>query len=212
MLDYQGNQIPGGKYSFKDKAIPTDRWCLKADYAESSMAHNTGVARLWNDHFRDVLVDGEYRCRTEAQQTVIDNGYNYDVRTAIDGFPIVVFYRQTYNDSLICLGQYNFNNDKSSHEVYGFENVPEFDNSVVGLNAKLKKLKEDYSQLDPSIEGNSDKMKKMAFEYSKTEAEIKVLTSALKISSTALEEDKKSIDENNISSDSKSEFTPCCSV
>lgn len=131
MLDYQGNQLPEGKYSFKDGAIPTDRWCLKADYAESSMSHNTGVARLWNDLIRDVQVDGEFKCRTQAQQAAISGGYPYDVRTCIDGFPIVCFYRQTYNDELICLGQYNFNNDKSSEEVFGFKNIPGFDNSRV---------------------------------------------------------------------------------
>jgi hypothetical protein len=46
MLDYQGNVIPNGKYAFKDGSIPTDRWCLKADYAESSSSHNTGTARI----------------------------------------------------------------------------------------------------------------------------------------------------------------------
>ena len=46
MLDYQGNVIPSGKYAFKDDSTPTDRWCLKADYAESSSSHNTGTARI----------------------------------------------------------------------------------------------------------------------------------------------------------------------
>jgi hypothetical protein len=46
MLDYQGNVIPNGEYAFKDGSIPTDRWCLKADYAESSSSHNTGTARI----------------------------------------------------------------------------------------------------------------------------------------------------------------------
>lgn len=131
MLDYQGNQLPEGKYSFKDGATPVDLWCLKADYAESSMSHNTGVARLWNDLIRDVQVDGQFRCRTQAQQTAISGGYPYDVRTAIDGFPIVLFYRQTYNDELICLGQYCFNNDKRNEEVFGFKDIPGFDNSQV---------------------------------------------------------------------------------
>lgn len=129
ILDYQGNQLPEGKYSFKDGAMPVDLWCLKADYAESSMSHNTGVARLWNDLIRDVQVDGQFKCRTQAQQAAISGGYPYDVRTCIDGFPIVCFYRQTYNDELICLGQYNFNNDKSSENVFGFKSIPDFDNS-----------------------------------------------------------------------------------
>jgi hypothetical protein len=36
-------------YSFKDKAQYVDVFTLKADFAESSMTHNTGVARIWND-------------------------------------------------------------------------------------------------------------------------------------------------------------------
>lgn len=46
MLDHKGNVIPDGKYSFKHGSIPTDRWCLKTDYAESSSSHNTGTARI----------------------------------------------------------------------------------------------------------------------------------------------------------------------
>ena len=151
MLDYQGNQLPEGKYSFKDGAIPVDLWCLKADYAESSMSHNTGVARLWNDLIRDVQVDGQFKCRTQAQQAAISGGYPYDMRTCIDGFPIVCFYRQTYNDELICLGQYNFNNDKKNEEVFGFKDVPDFDNSRVECWEILNNTHPLTTFTDPSI-------------------------------------------------------------
>jgi hypothetical protein len=46
MLNHEGEVIEDGMYSFEDNAIPTDRWCLKADYAESSSSHNTGTARI----------------------------------------------------------------------------------------------------------------------------------------------------------------------
>ena len=122
-------------YSFKDGAQPVDTWCLKADYAESSSTHNTGVARLWNDALANmqVSVDGSprYVGRTKAQQAAIDSGYGHDVRTAIDGFPIVMFYHETEEDPLIFMGKYNFNNDKSTESVFGFRGIPGFDDSRV---------------------------------------------------------------------------------
>lgn len=129
LYDYEGNVVENRKYSFKDGSIPVNCWCLKADYAESSGAHNTGVARIWNDLMKDAVIDGERKLRTTAQQTAVDEGYNYDVRTCIDGFPIVVFYRMSYNDPWIFLGKYNFNNDKSTESVFGFKDIPGFDNS-----------------------------------------------------------------------------------
>ena len=61
----QGKAITEGKI-FQRWGKPTDRG--KADYAESSMSHNTGVARLWNDLMRDVQVDGEFKCRTKLSK------------------------------------------------------------------------------------------------------------------------------------------------
>lgn len=129
MFDSAGKKIEGGKYSFKSFSQPVDCWCFKADYAESSSTHNTGVARLWNDVMKNLQLNGQYVCRTEAQNKAIENGYNFDVRTTIDGFPCVMFYRLTENDSPIFMGKYNFNNDKSTESVFGFEGIPGFDNS-----------------------------------------------------------------------------------
>lgn len=188
------------------------RWTLKADFAESSSTHNTGVARLWNnvlynanvtytsttasqyfwltakkaDNTRDVLcrdtewdedgnpvyqyytdykyesvqytelknylsdasvkivsavptsnlsydsslavviqdhtysVNKEYACRTNAQKIALENNFGYDVRTCVDGFPIVMFYHKTEDEPLQFMGKYNFNNDKSSESIFGF--------------------------------------------------------------------------------------------
>ena len=74
-------------------------------------------------------IDGEYVCRTGAQKAALEAGYGYDVRTTIDGFPILLFYRPTKNDDVIFIGKYNFNNDKSTESVFGFEGIPGFDNS-----------------------------------------------------------------------------------
>lgn len=129
VYDSDGKVIVDKLYSFKEGAQPVKTWCMKADYAESSGTHNTGIARLWNDVMRDARIDGSYICRTKAQESAIANGFNYDVRTTVDGFPILMFYRPTANDDLIFIGKYNFNNDKSTESVFGFEGIPGFDNS-----------------------------------------------------------------------------------
>lgn len=127
--DSKGNIVPDRLYAFKPNAQRVDCWCLKADYAESSGTHNTGIARLWNDILMNATIDGEYVFRTGAQKAAIANGFKYDVRTTIDGFPILLFYRLTPNDPLIFIGKYNFNNDKSTPSVFGFEGIPGFDDS-----------------------------------------------------------------------------------
>jgi len=139
VYDSEGNIVADKLYSFKDGAQPVDCWCLKADFAESSGTHNTGIARIWNKAMYGAVVQhtnvlGEevngYELRTEAQKAALGAGYEYDVRTTIDGFPIVLFYKKNASDTdLIFLGKYNFNNDKSTPSVFGFENIPNFDNS-----------------------------------------------------------------------------------
>ena len=129
LYDYKGNIIEDKLYSFKERAIPVNCWCLKADYAESSGTHNVGIARMWNQALLDAQVDGEYVCRTNAQKIAIESGYPYDVRTTIDGFPILLYYKPTKNDEPIFIGKYNFNNDKSTEKVFGFTDIEGFDNS-----------------------------------------------------------------------------------
>lgn len=143
LFDYRGKEVKDRLYSFKDNAQPVDCWCLKADYAESSGTHNTGLAKLWNDAFYNVKLtpiggnSKEYVCRTNAQKAALEENYKYDVRTTIDGFPILLFYRGTAEDPLIFLGKYNFNNDKSTEAVFGFvglseehpEGIPGFDDT-----------------------------------------------------------------------------------
>ena len=110
-------------YSFRPaspaqkQAAPVDCFCFKADYAESSSAHNTGFMRLVH---RVLESSGEL---TPAQQHVAGS-YPYDVRTCIDGFPCLLLYRNTVNEQPLFLGKYNFNNDKSTESVFGFTGIP----------------------------------------------------------------------------------------
>ena len=92
-------------YKLRDDSIATNVFCMKADVASSEGANNVELVRLYND-----------ACpyKTPAQVK------NEKVRQGIDGFPIVIFWRNTGNDSLSFLGKYNFNNDKSTSEVFGF--------------------------------------------------------------------------------------------
>ena len=129
MWDNLGNVITDGLYAFADRAQPVSCWCLKADYAESSGTHNTGIARLWNQVMTNAQVNGEYVLRTAAQKAAIAASYPYNVRTTVDGFPVNVFYRLTVDSELVYIGKYNFNNDKSTESVFGFRDIPGFDNS-----------------------------------------------------------------------------------
>lgn len=113
------------KYSFRPAAgnnnrkdIPVNCFCLKADYAESSSSHNTGMARLVHS---TLLKANEL---TPAQKNVDRSSYEYDVRTTVDGEPCLLFYRASVQDTPKFLGKFNWNNDKSTEDVFGFKGIP----------------------------------------------------------------------------------------
>lgn len=99
-----------GTYAMNSSAIPTNSFCFKADVASSEGANNVELARLYND-----------TCpySTPAQEE------NDNVRQGIDGFPMVIFWQDTTTDTISFLGKYNFNNDKGTEEVFGFESPDE---------------------------------------------------------------------------------------
>lgn len=119
-----GTLDEGGAYSFRlaggtqRKAAPVKCFCLKADYAESSSSHNTGMARL----AQEVLTAADEL--TPVQKHVDTSQYEYEVRTTIDGEPCLLFYRATVDDTPTLLGKFNFNNDKSTEAVFGFLDIP----------------------------------------------------------------------------------------
>ena len=134
VYDWQGNLMNDKKrrIAFKEGAVPVNCWTMKADYAESSGTHNTGVATLWNDVMYNAYhTTNGYICRTNAQNAALDNGYKYDCRTTVDGFPIVVFARRNDTEEYTFMGKYNFNNDKSTENVFGFCDIPGFDDAYV---------------------------------------------------------------------------------
>lgn len=137
VYDWQGVKSTDSKrrIAFKEGAVPVNCWTLKADFAESSGTHNTGVATLWNEVMYNAHKAGEinngYICRTKSQIAALENQYKYDCRTTVDGFPVVVFARRNAQESYIFMGKYNFNNDKSTENVFGFCDIPGFDGAYV---------------------------------------------------------------------------------
>lgn len=125
LYDYEGNVVEDRKYSFKEYAPAVDCWCLKADFAESSGTHNTGTARYWETVLREAKIYTKSQIKANAAK------YKTDVRTTIDGFPIVLFYKSINDDKPRFVGKYNFNNDKSTEDVFGFTGGPRVDDKEV---------------------------------------------------------------------------------
>ena len=86
--------------------IPSVVFCTKADYAESTGTHNTQNANL---------VETLYTEKTPAQLR------DSRCRTTIYGYPIVIFHQETENSTPVFIGKYNYNDDKGSEEVFGFD-------------------------------------------------------------------------------------------
>lgn len=91
-------------YMINASAIPTNTYTFKADVASSEGANNVELVRLYND-----------ACPYKTPPQVD----NPNIRQGIDGFPIVMFWSN--GASTVFLGKYNFNNDKGTPEVYGFQ-------------------------------------------------------------------------------------------
>ena len=134
-VDEEGNQKP--KYCLDSRYIlPCTDFCLKADFAESSGTHNTGLAKL---------IPSLYSAQTPPQ---IDNP-DEPIRTTIYGFPICLFYRETENDTPVFLGKYNFNSDKGSENTFGFD-------KDVYTNCECWEVKNNYSFRNVWLTDNYD--------------------------------------------------------
>ena len=132
-------------YSFKKNAQPVKCWCLKADFAETSSSHNTGIARLWGDTMKNTIIEFSSNKKGALLKTNAQSGIEEkyrrmdkieempDVRTTIDGFPIVLFAQKSYDDTPIFIGKYNFNNDKSTESVFGFCDI----DKEIGFTKKM---------------------------------------------------------------------------
>ena len=93
---------------FKGDPHPCKVNCAKADFSDSSMKTNTGMANLFNDVLREL-------CPTPPQEN------DPTVRTAIYGYPCDIFACTKADEAHpTYYGQYQMNNDKSDwYEVTG---------------------------------------------------------------------------------------------
>lgn len=154
-------QLYSTEYGDSYTSAPANRFCLKADYAESSGTHNTGFARLSNVVLRDSspvaatnITSAKEMSELPQQHAVELAGssaqWPYDVRFNIDGYPIYLFFvspSYTIGDTVVAskeyyAGRYNMNNDKANTQVFGFEKVSDyFNNDIVKAEGKyIQKL------------------------------------------------------------------------
>lgn len=115
------------KYSLDEGHTSTTRVCLKTDFVDSSMIHNTGGALVWNE-----ITAALDALKNPAQLR------DSSVRVAINGFPIDIFQAESIASTLVngpatelsddnytglkYMGQFNFNNDKSkTGALFGFD-------------------------------------------------------------------------------------------
>lgn len=115
-VDGDGNLV-------QQKAVKT--FCLKADFAESSGTHNTGAANFINE----VLVKAGIL--TPPQKV------DPTVRTTIYGFPILLFHQATESSPRKFIGKYNFNNDKSTQDTFGFEKIEGYNKGMINRDDYL---------------------------------------------------------------------------
>jgi hypothetical protein len=99
------NGETASKYKMRADSIAVKTFCMKADVASSEGANNVELVRLY-----------EEACPYKTPAQVANN----KVRQGIDGFPIVIFWNNPDTAKVTFLGKYNFNNDKSTEDVFGF--------------------------------------------------------------------------------------------
>lgn len=90
-------------YQLRPTSVPTNLFTFKADVASSEGANNVELVRLYED-----------TCPVKTAPQKLDSR----VRQGIEGYPILMFYGE--GEALKFLGKYNFNNDKATGEVFGF--------------------------------------------------------------------------------------------
>ncbi|WP_455592939.1 hypothetical protein [Bacteroides sp.] len=140
ILSETGQTLEG--YALRDGAIPVDCFCMKADFAESSGTHNTGTAKLIEGLLRKM---GQLAPPQETDERV---------RTTIDGFPCLIFHKETEESKPTFLGKYNFNNDKSTEDVFGFTPGCESWEVLNNVSDRVLFKVSDYEALDS--EGKPD--------------------------------------------------------
>ncbi len=103
---YDGSTV--SEYQMNEDAVPVNTFTMKADVASSEGAFNVVLAMLYDDI-----------CPFKTPAQVTDP----KIRQTIEGFPMVMFWDNGSDTKFI--GKYNFNNDKGTEEVFGFQSGDE---------------------------------------------------------------------------------------
>ena len=132
------------KYKLRSNSVGAPTYTIKADFAEASGTHNTGLAVLADEMLkgmgRSYLTPPQKKQYDAVSGTSTQKINNVNIRTTVDGFPIAVFTRDAVGGELTFLGKYNFNIDKGSTDVYGFTDE-EIDESWEFLNNTSPRVK-----------------------------------------------------------------------
>lgn len=139
------------KVAIFEEEIPVNVFCFKADFAESSGVHNTGMARLI-----DYILRG-MGFLTKAQKA------DPRVRTTVNGRPSVMWHQTSEDDERTSLGKYNFNNDKSTNETFGFKAGCESWEILNNTSDRVLFKRSDYITVDS--EGNIEWLKDFEARY-----------------------------------------------
>lgn len=105
-LTYTNSGEAAEGFPIFEGGLPGKVICLKADYASSENANNVMLV----DYYEEV-------CPYKTPPQITDGR----VRQGIRGFACVVFWNNTTTGETTFVGKYNFNDDKSNENVFGFD-------------------------------------------------------------------------------------------
>lgn len=103
-IEYTVSMTESETFQMRNNSVPTATFCMKADVASSEGANNVELVNLYED---------------SCPYTIPPKEDDNRIRVGIDGFPIIIFWNNTSTGETKFWGKYNFNNDKSTAEVFG---------------------------------------------------------------------------------------------
>ena len=104
-------------YKLRDTSYPEFTFCIKADVASSESVNNTGLVQIYDSAIRNQVL-------TPPQAD------DARIRQGVEGYPMVVWYKDSINNTETLLGRYNFNNDKGTNKVYGLKSSLDLDEDI----------------------------------------------------------------------------------
>lgn len=105
-LTYTNSGDTAGGFPIFEGGLEGKNICLKADFASSESANNVMLVDYYEDN-----------CPYKTPPQVLDDR----VRQGVRGFPCCVFWQNTNTGEVTFIAKYNFNDDKSNENVFGFD-------------------------------------------------------------------------------------------